>query len=188
LSVTVRPGLLDPAWFFSSEVLVDALAHAVRPGDLVLDLGTGTGIGALAAVHAGARSVIATDVDAVAVACAHHNTAADSRLEVRVGDLFEPVVGERFDLVAFNPPWLDSGVDEDHRLALHLDPALPGRFAMGLGDHLAPGGRAIVVLSTTGHPEAWLAPLRGAGFTIATLLERDRGSEVLTAWLITPAD
>ena len=187
LRVTVQPGLLDPAWFFSSDVLVDGLAQAIRPGDRVLDLGTGTGIGALAAVRAGASSVVATDADPVAVACARENVAREVRIAVRAGDLFEPVVGERFDLVAFNPPWLDAGGDTVHATALRLDPALPTRFATELRAHLVPTGRALLVLSTTGDAQAWLGPLRAAGHGLLPALVRDRGSEVLTAWLVTPA-
>ena len=184
LTVQVRPGLLDPAWFFSSDVLVDALGSQVRVGDRVLDMGTGTGIGALAAARAGASAVVATDVDPEAVACARGNVAGDPRIEVRAGDLFGPVTGERFDLVAFNPPWLDEGGDETHRVALRLDRSLPARFANGLGDHLVPGGRAIIVLSTAGDAEGWLAPLRDAGFRPAPVVTRHRGSELLTAWQV----
>lgn len=186
VTVTVQPGLLDPAWFFSSDVLVDALVADLEPGDRVLDLGTGTGIGALAAARAGAAMVIATDTDPRAVASARLNAAGEPRIDVRAGDLFQPVAGERFDLIAFNPPWLSRGGDEVHREALRLDPDLPGRFAAGLDDHLAPGGRAIMVLSTTGDADAWLAPLRAAGHHVLPLLVRDRGSEVLTAWRVTP--
>jgi release factor glutamine methyltransferase len=185
LRVTVQPGVLDPAWFFSSEVLVDALALEVRPGDRVLDLGTGTGIGALAAARAGASAVVATDLDSLAVACARENVAEDARIEVRAGDGFDPVAGERFDVVAFNPPWL-SVSDDQHAAALRVDAALPARFASGLADHLAPAGRAILVLSTTADTDAWLAPLRAAGFATHPIVVRDRGSEVLTAWRLTP--
>lgn len=186
LRVTVWPGVLDPTWFFSSEVLLDALGREVRPGDRVLDLGTGTGIGSLAAARAGAASVIATDVDPIAVGCAQENTAADRRIEVRSGDLYAPVTGERFDLVAFNPPWLVRA-DDRHATALRVDADLPARFAAGLADHLAPAGRALVVLSTTADTGAWLAPLRASGFVAAPLVVDDRGSEVLTAWRISPA-
>lgn len=185
LRVTVQPGLLDPAWFFSSEVLVDALGCAVRAGDRVLDLGTGTGIGALAAARAGAGAVVATDVDPVAVGCARENTAADRRIEVRAGDLYAPVAGERFDLVAFNPPWL-ARADDRHATALRVEADLPARFAAALPDHLAPAGRALLVLSTTADAETWLAPLRAAGFVAEPLVVRDRGSEVLTAWRLEP--
>lgn len=185
LRVTVQPGLLDPAWFFSSEVLVDALGRSVRAGDRVLDLGTGTGVGALAAARAGAAAVVATDVDPVAVECARQNTAADQRIEVRAGDLFAPVAGERFDLVAFNPPWL-ARADDRHATAMRMDTDLPARFAAALPDHLAPAGRALLVLSTTADTDAWLVSLRASGLDSEPLVVRDRGSEVLTAWRLGP--
>jgi release factor glutamine methyltransferase len=190
LKVTVLPGVLDPTWFFSSEVLVDALDREVRPGDRVLDLGTGTGIAALAAMRGGAGAVVATDIDPVAVACAQANLeqiVATDRPAVRQGDLFDPVAGERFDVVAFNPPWLAVG-DARHRVALQLDPRVPLRFAEGLSGHLTPMGRGVIVLSTAGDAEAWLGPIRERGHGTEQLLVRDRGSEVLTAWRIGRAE
>lgn len=189
LEMVVLPGVLDPTWFLSSDVLVAAIERLVRPGDRVLDLGTGTAIGALAAARAGASRVLATDADPVAVRCAEANVLlADTRarIEVRAGDLFEAVTGERFDVVAFNPPWLDRPGATGPARALRLDPALPRRFADGLQAHLAPEGQAVLVLSTHGRPEAWLEPLHAAGHHVSALLRRDRGSEVLTAWLVTP--
>ena len=38
----------------------------------------------------------------------------EHRIDVRHGDLFEPVAGERFDLVLFNPPFL-LGAPQDER-------------------------------------------------------------------------
>ncbi len=190
LDVVVLPGVLDPGVFFSSEVLVDALRASVPIGGSVLDLGTGSGIGAVAAAEAGAARVVAVDIDPTAADCARMNVARHGvapRVEVRLGDLFRPVAGERFDIIAFNPPFLFDAADSGSaglERALRAPRDLPARFAAGLPEHLAAGGSAIVVLSTNGDPDEWLAPLRDASFAIDRLISRDRGSEVLTAWRV----
>ncbi len=78
-----------------------------------LDLGTGSGIQALyLASHS--RQVVATDREARAVAFARFNLALNGLPDVdcRVGDRFEPVAGERFDLVVSNPPFVISPARE----------------------------------------------------------------------------
>jgi release factor glutamine methyltransferase len=194
LDLVVLPGVLDPRVFLSSESLAEAVRRAVPIGGSVLDLGTGCGIGAIVAAEAGAARVVAVDIEAVAVECARRNVARhglEQRVDVREGDLFEPVEGERFDLVAFNPPYLaarpgsfDAGLER----ALRAPPDLPERFAARLDSHLVPGGCALLVLSTNGEPESWLGPLRTAAFTASPFMRRDRGSEVLTAWRISQVE
>jgi release factor glutamine methyltransferase len=185
----VLPGVLDPSLFFSSEVLVDSVTASVKGPESVLDLGTGCGIGALAAARAGARRVVAVDIDPVAVRCARANVElagwAD-RIEVRAGDLFAPVGDERFDRILFNPPYLSG--NRSSRLARALvDPGDIGkRFARELAAHLATDGTTTLVLSDHGRPRGYLDPLATAGFAASAGVVSDRGSEVLTAWQIRP--
>jgi precorrin-6B methylase 2 len=49
-----------------TEAFITAINHAVQPGDIVVDIGTGTGVLAIAAVRAGARRVYAIEAEAVA--------------------------------------------------------------------------------------------------------------------------
>lgn len=187
LELVVLPGVLDPALFFSSEVLVEGVRALVKPGATMLDLGTGTGIAALAAARQGAAKVVATDVDATAIRCARANVALhglEGRIDVREGDLWRSVDRDRFDVVAFNPPYQMGKQGDDLDRALRATLELATRFASGLAKHLSVGGCAVLVLSTNGDPDAYLGPLRGAGFAVRPLATRDRGSETLTAWRV----
>lgn len=79
------------------------------PVNAALDLGCGAGtLGALAASHA--RRVVATDVNPRAVAFSRFNAELNGldHMECREGSLFEPVAGERFDLIVSNPPYVIS--------------------------------------------------------------------------------
>ena len=76
------------------------------PVERALDLGTGTGVLALAAAsHSG--SVVATDVNARAREFCLFNATLNGATNVgfRQGNAFEPVRGERFDLILANPPY-----------------------------------------------------------------------------------
>jgi len=92
----------------------------------VADLGTGTGAIALgAAFERPQAQVVATDAsgDALAVARANAQALGLSRVELREGDWFAPLAGERFDLIASNPPYI---AEDDAHLSqgdLRFEPA-----------------------------------------------------------------
>lgn len=77
-----------------------------RPVDRVLDLGTGCGVQALhLSGHAG--SIVATDLSERALAFARFNAALDGvELDLRRGDMLDPVAGHQFSLVVSNPPFV----------------------------------------------------------------------------------
>ena len=79
----------------------------------VLDLGTGSGAIALALAREREKArILATDVSVEALSVARENARAlglSHRVEFAQGSLYEPVRGERFDLLVSNPPYLAEG-------------------------------------------------------------------------------
>lgn len=108
LPLSVGPPVLIPRP--ETELLVD-LALERLPADAaasVLDLGTGSGAIALAIKRNRPRArVVAVEIGATALEYAKRN-AAKLGLEIELlhGRWFEPIRGERFDLVVSNPPYV----------------------------------------------------------------------------------
>ena len=113
-SVDAQPGdhiiEIDPGMAFgtgtheTTGMCVELVEQYVKPGDRVIDIGTGTGILAIAAAHMGAGHVLATDLDAVAVRVAKENAEINGfagTIDVRCGDLLD-VVQESGDVVIAN--------------------------------------------------------------------------------------
>ena len=61
----------------TTRLCLEALETEMTPGSVVLDVGTGSGVLAIAAAKLGARSVLALDADPVAVHVARENVAAN---------------------------------------------------------------------------------------------------------------
>ena len=91
-----------------------------------LDLGTGAGVQALhLGSHAG--SIVATDISERALAFARFNAAlAGLDVDLRAGDLLDPVAGERFSLVVSNPPFVITPRDGDVPVYAYRDGGRPG--------------------------------------------------------------
>ncbi|MGI4895868.1 MAG: methyltransferase, partial [Janthinobacterium lividum] len=99
-------------------------------GRRVLDVGTGGGALALAAVRGGASTVTAIDLSLRSVFTARLNGALHrAPLEVLHGDLFAPVNGRRFDVVLANPPYVPAATDAlpRHRAGRSWDAGRDGR-------------------------------------------------------------
>ena len=118
------------------------------PFDRALDLGTGCGVQALhLAAHV--RDIVATDVNERALSMTRLNARLNQvGVDVRGGSLYEPVAGERFDLVVTNPPFVVSPATGER--LVYRDSGLPGdemvrRVVTGAPEHLAPGGWAQVL-------------------------------------------
>jgi len=149
LGARVHPhhGVFAPVRGEYADLVGAALEGRDLSGKVVFDVGTGTGVLAFLAARRGA-TVIATDSEPRAVACARENAARlglEGRVEVREADLFPE---GRADLVLCNPPWVPADAHTPLERAVY-DPG--GRFLSGflagLRDHLAPGGEAWLVLS-----------------------------------------
>lgn len=101
---------MDPGMAFgtgtheTTGLCVELLEQYLKPGDSVIDVGTGTGILAIAAALCGARDVLAIDIDPLAVRVAGENVLINHQapvIRVRQGDLLE-AVDEVADVVVAN--------------------------------------------------------------------------------------
>jgi release factor glutamine methyltransferase len=185
----VMPSVFNPKVPRTGEFLASQLdARLVERDAEVLDMGTGSGVCAVfAARHA--RRVVAVDVNAEAVRCAGINALMnhlEHKIDVRHGDLFAPVPAERFDLVLFNPPFL-LGTPQDDRDRAWRSNDVAERFAAGLGDHLKPGGFALVLLSSFGDAAVFLEQFRRQGFTVSVLAGRRFINETLAIFKLVPS-
>lgn len=184
----VTPSVFNPKVPRTGEFLASVLdATLIKGSHEILDMGTGSGVCAVFAAKEAAR-VVAVDINAAAIRCTRINAllnGVEGKIDARQGDLFAPVGGERFDLILFNPPFL-RGVPQDDRDRAWRSADVGERFAVGLRDHLKPGGAALVVLSTFGDARHFLEEFTKQSLAISVLAERRFVNERLIVFRIAP--
>jgi release factor glutamine methyltransferase len=182
LPIVVLPDVFNPRLLRSGAFLIQQLGP-LAAGTRVLDLGSGSGAAGVLAAKRGAQ-VVAVDINPAAVRCTQINTLVnDVAVDVRQGDLFEPVQGERFDVVLFNPPYY-RGVPSDGLDHAWRSPDVIERFSLQLADHLTPQGHALLVLSSDGEQSTFLQALATNGCTYRAIAERDFGNEQMSVYWV----
>ena len=118
----------------------------------VLDLGTGSGIQALAAAeNISVREIIAVDInyDAIAKLKSVFHSKIVSKIKYLVSDLFSNVSG-KFDTIIFNPPYLpqDKNIEDPALYGGKHGYKLSEKFFAQVSPHLAPKGKILFLFSS----------------------------------------
>ncbi len=125
---------LDPQMAFGTgthpctQLCLEATETLVATGDIVADVGCGSGILSIAAARLGAKQVVAVDNDPVAAEIAAQNVKHNG-----VGGQVRVVIAEGL-----------SGIPEDFNLIVaNINPATISSLARELASHLLPGGHLV---------------------------------------------
>jgi ribosomal protein L11 methyltransferase len=173
-AVVIRPGQgFGTGSHPTTRALLRWLA-ADPPGGAVLDVGTGSGVLALAALALGAPRAIGLEIDEAAIGNAAENRALNGtrRLGLVRGSLRTLRAGVRFDRVLAN-----------------LDRATLERLVPELARHVAPGGRMGIAGLLEGEEDPILALADEAGLTLVDrAVEADpaTGDDWWSGWLASP--
>ncbi|MEK6844541.1 MAG: HemK2/MTQ2 family protein methyltransferase [Nanoarchaeota archaeon] len=127
--------------------LIEKEVKKYANGKKVLDVGSGSGIQAKAALESGAKSVLCVDIDYDAV-----NLLKKKGLDAIQSDLFKKVKG-KFDLIIFNPPYLPYAKEEDDNSSLHTSGGKTGdeiivKFLNNVKKYLNENGKILLVVSS----------------------------------------
>lgn len=170
-----RPGEvvieLDPGMAFGTGLhpttrgCVVSLERVIQPGDRVLDVGTGSGILALAALKLGASHVLALDVSEVAVEAARANAAANGladRLEVKRATL-AGAAGEPYMPLPVDLPTLGSEIGTFDVVVANIIARVIAQIAASLVQATRPDGHLIASGIIAERLDEAETPLRDAG-------------------------
>ena len=133
--------------------MLEILGKEDLAGKAVLDMGTGSGVLAIAAAKKGC-SVTAVDINPAAIKLAKQNAKKEGvGIDFVVSDLFDKIKG-KFDLIIFNPPYVRTAdcemLDMQSRAwAGGIDGMqVINRFLLTARDFLKPGGKILLLASS----------------------------------------
>ena len=141
-------GVFSPVRGEYAGLVAEAPLPAALTGSRAFDIGTGTGILAALLAKRGVATIIATERDTRALACARENIARlgfAGQVEVVEANLYPE---GRAALVVCNPPWLPARPSSPLEHAIYdPDSRMLFGFLDGLAAHLAPSGEGWLILS-----------------------------------------
>ena len=180
--------VFNPKYYYTSKFMAKKLS--LKPEDIVLDMGTGSGIQAITAGRT-ASKVIAVDINPEAVKYARKNVVAnqlEDKVSVLEGDLFFPLQKQRiFSVILLTPPYLEGRPESDFDHAL-FDPEkrLLKRFFSEAHEYLRPDGHVQMLYSSIADYEKALSISEGLGWRHEQIAQEETFSETFFIYRLTP--
>jgi methylase of polypeptide subunit release factors len=185
--LTVRPTVFHPRYFITSEFFASVIGRLDLKGKRVADVGTGSGILALAAARAGAAAVTAIDINPNAALAAVENARANGfgdHVTALCSNLLSAVAPrEVFDVIVSSPPSFPGEPRDLADRAWHAGPNyrdVASLFGQA-SERLAPGGSLYILLSSDSDLDLFHALMARAGFSASVAAER---SIIIESFLI----
>jgi methylase of polypeptide subunit release factors len=177
-SMTVPPTVFHPRWFLTSEFFASFIGSLDLAGKRVADVGTGSGILALAAARAGAAKVVGLDINPNAAFAVGENARLNGladKVEGLCSDLLSAVPpGMVFDVILSSPPSFPGEPLDLADRAWHAGPEyrdIANLFEQ-TSQRLAPGGKMYLLLSSDSDLALLHAMSARAGFQAKQVAER----------------
>lgn len=172
--------IYDPSY---DSYLLEEQVLKYSKGKRVLDVGSGSGIQARAAIKANAKEVLAVDINDEVV-----KMLRERGLKSKKSDLFSNVRG-KFDLIIFNPPYLPEDEMEDAESRRITSGGRSGdeiivRFLKEANKYLNEDGIILIVLSSLTPKKRILKILKEKGLKKKVLSEKKLFMEKLEVWKI----
>jgi release factor glutamine methyltransferase len=174
----VRPTVFHPRFFLSSEYFADFIDGLDFTGKSVADVGTGSGILALAAARAGAASVLAVDINPNAVLSAEENAQLNGFgdcVSAACMDLLVDVPPQpTFDVILSSPPKHAGEPRDLADVGWHAGPQyrnVAGLFTQAR-ERLKPDGCVYVMVSSDSDLDLFSRLIDEAGFRARLAVER----------------
>lgn len=147
----------------------------------VLDVGTGTGMQALAAMQSGAFKVLASDINIQAV-----KNARNLGINAVQSNLFSNIK-EKFDLIIFNPPYLPYDKREDKESSLSTTGGFKGdeiiiKFLNNVKNYINPHGFIILLVSSLTPRYNILSTLKKLSLKRRVLARKKLFMESIEVW------
>ncbi len=192
-TLTVRPTVFHPRYFISSEAFAAFIDRLDLTGKQVIDIGTGTGILALAAARAGAAHVVAADINPNAALNAGENARANGygdRVSGVCSDLLSALAPRPlFDVILSSPPKHAGEPRNLADLGWHAGPKY--RYISSLFSHarerLKPGGLMYVMVSSDSDLDLLGELVERAGFRARQVHEHSLYIESMIIYELTAA-
>jgi methylase of polypeptide subunit release factors len=174
----VPPTVFHPRYFMTGEYFARFIDGLDLHGQRVADVGTGSGILALAAARAGAARVIALDINPAAARAANENARLNGlgdRVTAICSDLLSALPpAPLFDVVVSNPPYFPGEPRDLADRAWHSGPNHRDieQLFVQTRERLAPGGRMYLLLSARADVPLIGALVEHARMTMRLVSER----------------
>ena len=168
--------------------LLEKQVKKLSPNTVFLDLGSASGIQAESALKAGAKQIVVADIQDDVVNFLKQKFSNESRIKVIKTNLFSKIKG-KFDIIAFNPPYLPLDSREDRESRITTTGGKKGdelilRFLKQSPKHLNQGGFILLVVSSQTPQDRILNLLNSLHLKKKVLEKESFFMETLYVWKI----